>query len=522
MVELLPEIPSLPLAKLRKIGTDYLLQYPEASLLHDNQDLAKKLQEFPEASTDIEKWVSLLDMYFQLKPGATLKKAIAAQVEDCFGREITAVHRAITYQRGVSSIWLWHIGNEYLQKHPVRDSGLAFFNAHTNQPYAERLIEHAHSFRGRKSWIYLYLTYKSLPNQKGHLAQTIRNIFNHHFHDAFDNIVSFLELNQHTAKSLQTMPDDGFDLALSQETEERFYQQQIDKMFAIKRPSLSAFEEASIFWVKRTPYVRLVAAGVIIIAPVAAVLFLTANVYAILFMGIITGGGTLVMEMVGQTGIKVEIVPDNVWELMRENQKEFGLNNIRFKHSLEENMVQLRVLHEQLDKQGLLLKEHESLVASHEQNNKQQKAEMDRLNQNLSILSGLTTQLTSSLQMSEQEKARFITNLESVCSSNATIAGEALANMSSLANERQKIASHNLQLQSELNRLSRFLLELKAIVDNSSSLTSRQEAVAHFFENLANSIGLQISDEPKPSMVTQHLLDIGLEPLKLPSYPSHS
>lgn len=476
MVEKITEIPALPIEKMHQIGSDYLAAHPEPSFSHDNHPFAEKLQTFSKSATDVEKWQTLFDMYHQLKSGGTLKSNIAALVNEHFKADISGVSRAFTYQRGVSSIWLWHIGNQYLNQHPERDDGLLLFHSHTNQPMAKALMDNSKAYTGKKAWIYLYLMYQRLPNEKGSLATNIRQIFSTQFHDSFENTVRELGLDSYTEKSLRTLPDDALDLSLSREVEERFYQQQIEQIFQIKIPELSSFEEASVFWYKRQPYVKMVAAGVIIIAPVASVLFLTANIYALLFMGIVAGGGTLVLELVGQAAFKVEHVPDSVWELMRKNQEEFGLNNIRFRRSLEEQLSQLNAREIQLSKQELLLGEQSQQLGS--------------LEKNVALLSGIAAQLSQSLSFSSEQQAQFVANLKEVCSQNSEIAAKAMANMSGIAKQNQVLASSNQSLKGEVSRLGLWLTRLESVVKSSASNAERQARITEILGEIAQKAGV--------------------------------
>ena len=468
------EIPSLSIDKMRHIGEKYLAAYPEPNFTHDNHRFAEKLLEFPEDSTNVVKWQALFNIYHQLKNGGTLQTDIATLVKEHFNANISKVSRAFTYQQGIASIWLWHIGNLYLNKHPERDEGLFF--SHTNQSNAKALIDNSKACTGRKSWIYLYLIYQRLPNEKGDLAANIRQVFGAHFHEPFEDTIRKLKLTNYTEKSLPTLPDDDLDLSLSQEVEERFYKQQIEQMFQMKIPELSAFEEASVFWYKRQAYVKMAIAGVIIIAPVASVLFLTANIYALLFMGIMAGGGTLVLELVGQAAFKVEHVPDSVWEFMRKSQEEFGLNNIRFQHALEEQGNQLKIRELQISTQEHLLGEQSTQLA--------------KLQSALTTVSGISTQLMQNLTFSEEQKKLFLNNLNAVCSLNSDIAAKAMVELTNISEQNQLLKGNNEALKGEVNRLSTWIKSLEKIVKNSESTTDRQEKITQLLANITSHAGI--------------------------------
>jgi len=528
MLKSLTEIPSLPIIELHNLGENYLKAHPVENSWHNNHPYARRLAACSEAENDIEKWQTLFEVYVSLKDGGSLKKQIAEVITKYYEKDPVSAADAFMFQRGISSYDIVDIAAEYLSAHPKPDPGVIGYNAHTNQPQARALLSEARSFTGKKSWIYLYLMHKNKLNGKGKLADKIKERFERNFGGKFSDIVERLELTEYVhPEDIQKVPEDDFNLTLSEEEEKKLYLQRVEQIFKIKMPELSGFEELSIFWRNREPHVRLIFAGIIIALPVASVLLLTGNIYAIFIMAALSGGSTFLVELVGSTAVKVVSMPEEAMELMRSNQEELGLSVLRIKRLLSEMGEQLDERHLQIARQELLLKKSEALtqeqqlqidalidsIDEHTRNNAEQKRLLDEykgqisghkklivqheekieeLGAQISVLASVSSQFSALFTKNSEESEQLLKNLKDLTSSNSEIAAQAMANMTEMAKEKEALAANNSELRKQLQEMRQWIMLLKRAVDNSTSVTERQEQVTRVLEQIAKGAGIHM------------------------------
>ncbi len=313
-------LPDLTTDEIIQIGIDCF------NLRHSTEmsDISNEMMEYNDPGNILLRWLNFFDFYHRAPTNSALRQRVEEKIKESFGDDSDAedVIRLVTFERGIPQINLFYLGYQYKNLYPEKQKGIFGFSfgGHENQKSAEELIEASKKYYGRQSWIKLYLVYKGLPKDNGVLAVNIRNFFTAHFHEPFDSVVENLELDSYTDNDVKIPDEMPKVLSLPEEAEEQFLRLQAEHLFRRNDINLNLIEEFGVFWANRSLYLRIATTGgATICVPVVAGIFLTANVYALIGLGIALGGGLFVFELVGTTALKFQAqkIPESAYEIMK-------------------------------------------------------------------------------------------------------------------------------------------------------------------------------------------------------------
>jgi prefoldin subunit 5 len=478
-------LPPLTNEDIQTMGTDYFNKSVQTNSKESKTTLSivKLMMEYKDPGNVLIKWLQLFTYYRGLHKNSPLKQVIKNKVETDFGDPAADVIRTITYERGILQTYLFFIGSEYLKLFPEESKGpFGFkFGGHTNQQAAKNLVEASSKYLGRQSWMKLYLIYLSLPNDKGGIASSIRNLFEVHFNEPMEDTVKALELNKVTEKDVETTTEMPDSLKLPQEAEEQLLRLQAEQLFRKRDINLNVIEEIGIFWVNRSPYLRIVATGgATVCVPVAAGLFLTANVYALIGLGIAIGGGLFVLDLIGHTGLKIESVPDSILEVLKGNHIALSLSAKEVTRAANEMSSKLEFMSDVTDKQL------------------QQLQELGKKNIDLGKQVELLQQVSEAFiktQGDQKNLTEFLSNLTSGTSENAA---KVLLVRSQLEEENVRLKGTVDDLKQQLDVLKQhdqaLLLHMKhleTVMSEFKGSKKELEEITQIYKKVLSSVGVQ-------------------------------
>lgn len=526
-------LPDLTNEDIKQIGHDFLQTY-EKTNDRKNKDAAlisSTMSDYEDSSKSLlKKWMDLFQFHHQLEayPSSELRKRIKSKIESSFKGfigldssevNVDSVMRALTFERGISQHFMFFIGNEYLKAHPNEKKGFfgSSFGGHTNQKQALELVEASSKYLGQQSWIQLYLIYNSLKQAKkdnGSLANTIKHVFMTHFHEPIEKTIEALKLQNFSQKDLETSNELPEFLKLPYDAEEHLIRLQAERLFPKKQLNTNLIEDMGIFWVNRSPYLRIVATGgVTVFVPVAAGLFFTANVYAVIGLGIAIGGGMFVLELVGNTGLKIETIPDSALEMLRGNYVALHSGARKITQVAETLTEEIHKLEDVTEKQGVQISMlSEENKKYHNENNtfRQNNKELSDRVQNLHNVS-LQLLNCQGQQEALSEKLKILTE-----SSSKTVA-ELYFLESETKKNNEELKERNKELKKNIERLERqneefnkHMQKFVGIIDGIQDASQRNEKINEVFAQLKQGgqidLNMTFSDSNKP-LVEDDVID---------------